>query len=268
MPEEFHLCQPAPVLFSAPSCAACCGVYNYEGHSRELVTSVLRLQTGAMEGWDGTDAEVERIREKVLSSRPPIRFEVIYNCPFSGFLDKAETRVGCLLHPLRLGRDLRDYCQYGHRTCGEAKCTSYTYLGEKESRAVMAACGDWYLYGLCIQDIDLIKGFVELAADRLHATPDLGMVARDEKAARVFHRYLKLKEEWPFARDPGRFGKYYFQGRSYQVYMIDYDALGSSAPRHDLVLRSLGSTFQNKDELMEAVSILDERIDAFVELLD
>jgi len=264
MEDEFYMCQPPPTAMSLPSCASCCGIYNYRGHNREMVTGTLAMQTELMESWDGTDDDIERVGKEVEARRPPVRFEVIYNCPFAGFLDGEQSRVGCLLHPLHLGEDLRRYCRYGRRTCGEAKCTSYTYFRRNEARAVMAAAGDWYLYGLCINDIDLVKGFFELCASRLHAPVMLDRVSVEPALARAFSGFLALKEDWPFARDPGRYGKYYFVERNYNIYRIDYRGFGASRPVHDGVLLSLGSVIESRDEVFAAIEIIDDKVDAFL----
>lgn len=266
MDHDFYLCQPGPLLNSLPSCASCCGIYNYQGHDRELVSRTLELQTELMKSWDGTDEDIERIRFQAERSRPAVRFEVIYNCPFAGFLDDARTLVGCLLHPLFLGRDLREFCRYGRRTCGEARCSAYTYLNPGEARAVMAAAGDWYLYGLCITDIDLVKDFFELCEGRLYRPVSPERVAQEPALARAFGRYLALKEDWPFATDPGRFGKYFFEGKNYHIYLIDYARLGISAPAYNGILLSLGSVFERAEELTAALSMIDEKVESFVEL--
>jgi len=267
MEEDFYLCQPQETITGAtPSCASCCGIYNYHGHSRSLVTDVLTYQTELWDGWDGADEDAERISKAADARRPRVRFEVIYNCPFAGFLDRERRRVGCLLHPGRLGQDLREFCRYGHRTCGEARCTAYTYLSPEEGRAVMATAADWYLYGLCITDVDLVKDFFELCEMRLYHGVDPARVAADPELARAFGDYLSLKESWPWAMDPGRFGKYYFVGRDYHIYSIDYPRLGVSCPHHNGILLSLGSVIETKVELVRALEIIDEKVEKFVKL--
>ncbi|HUT52267.1 MAG TPA: hypothetical protein VM658_02650 [bacterium] len=265
MSHEFHICHPSCDHGATLSCASCCGIYNYRGHDRRLVSDMLSMQTALMESWDGSDADMERVRAEAEARRPEPRFAVIYNCPFAGFLDAERSRVGCLLHPLVRGRDLREYCRYGHRTCGEARCTAYTYLTAAEAGAVAAAAPDWYLYGLCITDIDLVKDFFELCEMRLLGPVDPGRVTREPVLAAAFADYLALKENWPFATDPGRYGKYFFVGRDYHIYMIDYRKLGASFPHHDGILISLGSVIETRAELEGAVGIVDEKVDAFME---
>jgi len=69
---------------------------------------------------------------------------------------------------------------------------------------------------------------------------------------------LRLKENWPYARDPNRFGKYYFVNRDYPIYKIDYAALGCEESRYDRILNSLGSEFRTRGELLAAEQRLDE----------
>jgi len=266
MGDEFHLCQPEKLLAGVPSCASCCGIYNFHGHDREMITRNLEMQTDMMSKWDGTDNGIEAIRAKVEADRPPPRFSVIYNCPFAGFLDNEHTRVGCLLHPLLLGEDKRDHCRYGHRTCGEAKCTSYTYLDDGEGRAVMAAAPDWYIYGLSITDIDLVKDFFDLCEFALYGPVDASRVAKEPELARIFGEYLSFKENWPFATDPGRFGKYYFVEKNYYLYSINYREIGLGAPRHNGIMLSLASVIESKEDLEAALKIVNDKVEEFLEV--
>ncbi|MFO8058980.1 MAG: hypothetical protein R6V10_16970 [bacterium] len=266
--EDFYLCQPAPVCGKVPSCASCCGIYNYTGHNRQMVSDVLSMQTELVEGWDGTDHDMERIREEAESKRPPQRFEVIYNCPFAGFLNPERTRVGCLLHPLYRGHDLREYCRYGRKTCNEAKCQAYTYLNEGEARAVMASAADWYIYGLSITDIDLVRDFFELSERKTCKPVAPANVEKSPELCRIFGEYLSWKEDWHLARDPGRFGKYYFQGRDYMVYTIDYHGLGFSDRSWNGILLSLGSVVETRQELEEAIEIIDNKVEEFVRVYE
>ncbi len=263
MDNDFYLCQPVPITSNVPSCASCCGIYNYWGHNREMVKEVLSMQTELLSEWDGTEEDMERIRTEIETNRPPQRFEVIYNCPFSGFLNEERTRVGCLLHPLLRGEDLREYCRYGKRTCGEAKCQAYTYLNEGESRAIMASAPDWYIYGLAITDIDLVRDFFELAEMKTYKPLSPTNIEKSSELCRIFGEYLSWKESWWLARDPGRFGKYYFRDRDYLVYSIDYRGLDYKDRTYNGILLSLGSVINTRSELLEAAKIIDEKIEEF-----
>ena len=229
-----------------------------------MITGILNMQTDLMDGWDGTNKDIERIRKEVENNRPKKRFSVIYNCPFSGFINDERTMVGCLLHPIKLGKDLRDYCQYGRKTCGEAKCTAYTYLSDDESQAVMASCRDWYLYTMTINDTDFIKEFFKLCEQKILAPLKINRIAKEEKLARAFHDYLALKENWPFETDPERYGKYYFVDKLYHIYKIDYEKLGAEKPASHKILLALGSVINSKKELEEAVKIIDQKVEKFL----
>ncbi len=229
-----------------------------------MITNILEMQTAKMDNWDGTDKDIERIRDEVEKIRPQNRFSVIYNCPFSGFINKNYTMVGCLLHPLKLGKDLRDYCQYGHKTCGEAKCTAYTYLSDDEAHAVMASCKDWYLYTMTITDTDFIKDFFKLCEQKILAPLKTDRIAKEIKLARAFGNYLSLKENWPYATDPERYGKYYFTENQYHIYKIDYQKLGAKKPDCHKIILALGSVIESKNDLEKAVEIIDEKVDGFL----
>ena len=47
-PYPFHLCQPN----GAKSCGACCGLYNWQDHSRGTVNSLLRRRTSLFFRWE------------------------------------------------------------------------------------------------------------------------------------------------------------------------------------------------------------------------
>jgi hypothetical protein len=130
---------------------------------------------------------------------------------------------------------------------------------------VWAAAGDWYLYGLCITDIDLIKDFFELCEMKVHGPLQLERIAFEPDLASAFGSYLALKETWPFARDPGRFGKYYFVESDYHIYHIDSEQFGLSFPFHNGIILSLGSVITSREELLEAVTLLDEKVETFLE---
>jgi hypothetical protein len=264
MKEKFYLCQPGNHGFSLPSCASCCGIYNYSGHNRKMITETLEMQTKMMDGWDKTDEDIERIRDEVENKRPKKRFSVIYNCPFSGFINDDHTMIGCLLHPMKLEKDLRDYCQYGRKTCQEAKCTAYTYLSDDEANAVMASCKDWYLYTMTITDTEFIRGFFKLCEQKLLAPLKTERIANEEKLARPFFNYLSLKENWPFETDPERYGKYYFVEKQYRIYKIDYDKLGLKKPDCHKIILALGSVIESKNDLEKAVEIINEKVDGFL----
>jgi hypothetical protein len=191
------------------SCAACCGMYNWHGFNRDMVREILSLQTRLFQEWDRTGRGMAGIKRELRLSRPRVLCPMIHNCEFMGFLDEAQTQVGCLLHPsLNQGRNLREFSTHGRETCDGALCTAYHYLSPALARCVAEAVPDWYLYGLCITDIDLVKNFFTATSKYLHETVSPERVIASPVLLELFRDYLCLKGCWPFARDPGRFGKY------------------------------------------------------------
>jgi hypothetical protein len=160
----FHLCQPDP----EKSCGACCGLYNLEDHSRATLESLLQRRTSLFFS-PGNHPDLNQYRN--LSEAPPANrklLETIYNCEFLGFIDKERKRVGCLLHPtIHQGVDRRGESFYGTELCAGHFCPSFAHLTKVEQAAVLMTLDSWYLYGLVITDIDLIKEFFKYVQNRL-----------------------------------------------------------------------------------------------------
>ncbi len=262
----FPLCRMETGRGGIASCAACCGMYNWRGFNRDMVKGILSRQTELFENRDGTEGNILEIKNELSGSRPAPLFPVIHNCEFLGFMDAGRKRVGCLLHPSRhKGENLRALSKHGRETCDEARCTAYHYLSHDLARCVAAAAGDWYLYGLCLTDIDLTRSFFDAASEKLNEAVPIPRLISSPALLELFSDYLCLKERWPFARDPGRFGKYCFPDGTYRIARIDYQGLGMKPSRHDRILLSLGSVFHEKDELMDAEEIIEEKISRFAE---
>jgi len=218
----------------------------------------LRFRTELFHALKPENDELEEFRGIIAErdSRSKL-LEEIYTCEFLGFIDDDERKVGCLVHPLiNDGADLRDHAYYGAETCGAHRCTAYNYLTEAEAAPVIAALDDWYLYGLCITDIDLVKGFYEAVSRLRYETIRPELIAEKAELLDIFRRYLLLKENWPYRRGTGRFGQYIFEAGGYKLGEIDWPALGIDPPPEARVLRSLGSEFIDAREAQEALDIL------------
>ena len=133
-----------------------------------------------------------------------------------------------------------------------------------EQKSVVAALEDWYLYGLVITDIDLVKEFF------LQAQTRLGDSLREERLERRWVRealreFFALKESWKFASSRKRLGKYYFSHSEYQVARIEYEKNWSIKPsRFDKILVSLESDFQTREQVLEAESLIEGKISDFL----
>lgn len=160
---------------------------------------------------------------------------------------------------------MRVHSFYGPELCSGHFCPSYTYLSRLEQEMVIAAIDDWYLYGLVITDIDFVKGFVDEVQSRLG--DHLRMERLTSKGVRdALREYFRLKETWRFASIQNRLGKYYFSYDEYRIAHIDYERQWRMKPsRFNSILLSLASEFQSRQEIEEAESIIEERIEKFLE---
>jgi len=218
------LCQPD----SVKSCGACCGLYNHRDSSRPALVGLLRRTTSTFRsagGIEGDLGEYSRTMRSLVNEEK--LSEEVFNCEFLGFLDSQEMRVGCMLHPaVNGGADLRSRSFYGEALCQGHLCPSHEKLSPEERLAVVVGVSGWYLYGLVITDIDLVKDFFHQVAARLGEAPRVaGLLVPGVQ--RALTSFFELKEDWPFRdRESPRLGKYLFLDGGYIEHGIDYDALG------------------------------------------
>ncbi|MCX5900713.1 MAG: hypothetical protein NTX06_08275 [Proteobacteria bacterium] len=247
-----HLCQPD----EGKSCGACCGLYNWKNHSRAAIEAILELQTELFSPFQNSENDFDRYRElRAPAIDNEKLFETIYNCEFIGFIDPERRRVGCMLHPMVTGgRDLRDHCFYGAEICSGHFCPGYSCFNTAQQRSVVQATGDWYLYGLTITDIDLVKEFFK------HAENAIGESIKEKRL-----NFFKLKEHWPFKARENRLGKYYFSAAEYHVARIEYEKRWGLPPsRFDKILVSLESELATQDDVRSAERIIQGYIDRFI----
>ncbi|MBC7359984.1 MAG: hypothetical protein H5U10_15745 [Desulfacinum sp.] len=261
-----HLCQPD----AGKSCAACCGIYNFKDNSRRAVSERLLRNTVLLQ----EDKAQEDLRCHSDCYRPldnglAKRFQTVFNCEFVGFLDSERRRVGCLLHPATNGgTDLRTVSFYGSELCDGHFCLSYYYLSEDEQRFVVESIDDWYLYGLVVTDIDLVKGIYQALSDRIGegVRPSALQMPEIRKATQSLWRW---KLDWPF-RHPGtnQFGKYLFEGETYREIRIPYDHWGRGPSPYDRILKALGSRFQSVDDLEAAERKIEGALESYARLYE
>jgi hypothetical protein len=264
MPNEtfIHLCQPD----EDKSCGACCGIYNYVDSSREaLVVRLLRRTERFHRDVRSVEDLAPFARTIRAAEDQRRRFEVIYCCEYVGFLDSDQRHVGCLLHPSQNGGiDLREVSFYGRELCNGHLCPSNHFLSRTEKLILIDLLDDWYLYGLCITDIDLVKDYFRHIGDSLGEAPAPERF-RNPIVLAIARRFFAFKLTWPF-RSPGddRFGRFYFDGSQHMIRPIDYAALGCERSRYDGIFQSLSSVFGNRRELEQAEEMIRENIEALV----
>lgn len=257
-----HLCQPD----SGKSCGACCGLYNWKDHSRTAIEAILSMQTDLFAPFQTSGRDFDQYRElRAAALTNEKLFETIYNCEFIGFIDPERRRVGCMLHPMVTGGpDLRDHCFYGAEICAGHFCPGYSCLTTAQQQAVVSATSDWYLYGLTITDIDLVKQFFKHVEDRIGESVKERRLA-DPAVTDVLSRFFILKESWPFKARENRLGKYCFSAAEYHVARIEYEARWGLPPsRFDGILMSLESDLTTPEDLRQAEAIIEGHVQNFI----
>jgi hypothetical protein len=265
MPNEptLHLCQPD----ACKSCGACCGLYNYVDSSRDSLVRRLRRRTRRFRQEVRSRDDLAVFSQVVRAEEDQARrFEAIYCCEYAGFLDEQERRVGCLLHPAQNGgADLRDVSFYGRELCDGHFCPSHHFLNRTEQAVLIDLLDDWYLYGLCLTDIDLIKDFFRHVGDRLGRAPSREGF-QTEPIRTIARRFFALKLTWPFrSPDDHRLGRFYFDGSQYMIRPIDYAALGMERSRYDGIFLSLSSEFHDRRELCRAEDMIRGNVEALAQ---
>jgi hypothetical protein len=258
-----HLCQPD----NTKSCGACCGLYNFEDHSRETLTALLHQRTELFFSSGEKPAPAAYQNKAWAIPTPPKLCETIHNCEFLGFVDKEAKRVGCMLHPvLHQGRDLRACSFYGAELCDNHFCISYSSLAPVEQKAVICSLDDWYLYGLVLTDIDFVKSFFSHVQNRMGDSVKSKKLDND-KVQNILRNYFELKETWEFSSNDSRLGKYYFSQAEYRIARIEYEKhLHMRPSRFDTIFVSLASGFKREGEVLAAESEIDEKIKRFIEV--
>jgi hypothetical protein len=244
------------------SCGACCGLYNRGDFSRPAVREELVRRTRALARVPRT-AEAFRAAGAALEADGPApMFPLVRNCPFLGFLDAAETRVGCLAHPAATGgRDLRDCGVYDARTCEGFFCPSHAFLSEEEAALAEAATGDFHLYGLVVTDVDFLRAALGAVAERVGARVEPRHLSHPPFRA-ALRALLALKEELAPGSE-GLFGAFAPGANGEPVpRRIDYASIGRELSPHDAILRCVGADPRSGNDLDAFEAEVRRRLDA------
>ncbi len=258
--EFIHLCQPD----ARKSCGACCGLYNYADSSESSLVERLRKRTELFRNTVKSRDDLKAFSDMVRGIEDNAKlYEVIYCCEYLGFIE-AERKVGCLLHPMQNGgADLRDVSFYGRELCDGHFCPSYHYISPGEKKALLNILDDWYLFGLCVTDIDLVKEYFRLISEEVGEMPHPDKFLNPELKDAA-SRFFELKVSWPFRSSAvNRFGKYYFDGSQYMIHFIDYERLGCERSRFNAIFLSLASDFTKAEEIAAAELLIENHIKDF-----
>jgi hypothetical protein len=231
------------------SCGACCGLYNRADLSRSGVRAELSRRTRALRDVERTPAAFRAAGAEIARGSPPPLFPSVRTCPLLGFLDSAETRVGCLAHPsVTGGPDLRDCGAYDAGICETFACPSHSWLTEEEAALGEAATGDFHLYGLVVTDVPFLRAALAAVAARVGARIELRHVGHPPFRA-ALRSLLGLKEALAPGSE-GLFGAFASGADGEPVpRRIDYAALGREPSPHDEILRCVGADPRSGNDL-------------------
>jgi hypothetical protein len=267
------------------SCGACCGLYNAQDHGREAAAPLLRRRTELLRRTEKTLPAFRAAAARLAAEGPAPLFHSVRVCPLLGYLDAAETRVGCLAHPLANGGvELRAAGAYDVMTCEMFLCPSHAWLTEEEAALCELACAvggadraahastgargpaaaagmaDWHLYGLVITDVPFLRACLGAVA----ALTGARVEARHLEQRR-FHealaRLLALKQELAPGSD-GLFGAFKPGRDGGEVpRRIDYEALARNGSPYDTILTCAGADPRSGNDLDELEGEVRRRLE-------
>jgi hypothetical protein len=251
------LCQGAEV-----SCGACCGLYNLRELSRDGIRAELRRRTRALGRVPRTRQAFRAAAAALAEGGPAPLFPSVRVCPLLGFLDPAESRVGCLAHPKATGgEDLRDCGVYDVVTCDAFLCPSHAWLSEEEAALAALATGDFHLYGLVVTDVPFLRAALCGVAARTGAKVGLADLAHPPFKA-ALRRLLALKEELAPGSE-GLFGAFRPGADGEPVpRQIDYGALERERSPYDELLTCVGADPRSGNDLDLLEAEVRTRLDA------
>ncbi|MGC3999742.1 MAG: hypothetical protein QM767_20765 [Anaeromyxobacter sp.] len=244
------------------SCGACCGLYNATELSREGMQAELRRRTAALARVPRTAEGFAAAAKALAEDGPEPLFPSVRICPLLGYLDAAETRIGCLAHPLVTGGpDLRACGVYDVLTCESFLCPSHAWLSVAEVAIVLRAAGDFYLYGLVVTDVDFVRAVLAGVAARAGQQVEPRHLEH-APFRQALQRLFALKEELAPGSE-GLFGAFRpGQDGDPVDRRIDYAALGADPSPHDTILTCVGADPRSGNDLDALEGEVRARLDA------
>jgi len=245
------------------SCGACCGLYNAQDHGREAAAPLLRRRTERLRRTERTLPAFRAAAAALAAEGPAPLFRSVRVCPLLGYLDEAESRVGCLAHPLANGGvELRAAGVYDVMTCEMFLCPSHAWLTEEEA-ALCEACTtpDWHLYGLVVTDVEFLRSALGAVAALTGARVEARHLTR-QPFRQALARLLALKQELAPGSD-GLFGAFKPGRDGGEVRRtIDYEALARETSPYDTILTCVGADPRSGNDLDALEDEVQRRLQA------
>lgn len=108
------------------SCGACCGIFNLD-LDKNSIHKLLKNRTNDFKS-NVTYSQKKTVinyreRNEDLESEIPKKDPFVYNCPYLGFIDLNEKKIGCMIHPVLTGDEKsQNYSFYGASICSVYDC--------------------------------------------------------------------------------------------------------------------------------------------------
>jgi hypothetical protein len=123
------LCHPED---GTVSCGTCCGLFNLkldtQGYKKLLSERTNLFKTNVDFNIRHTVASYRQTREVTESSYIK-NDEMTYNCPYLGYVDKASSKIGCMIHPIFTGDPKsQNFSFYGTSICQAYDCKNKEHL--------------------------------------------------------------------------------------------------------------------------------------------
>ena len=266
-PGQVYLCQVSHKV----SCCACCGLYNIKDPSEENLMIILNHRTDVFRKTQRTEEAIDGFADYIARTEPKYRpLESFHHCPFLGFPDRNNPVVGCLLHPLaeaNNGVDYRGLSYYGGYACRSFFCLTVHQLPYEYKKILRAAAPNWYLYGLVITEIDMLKQFFEIIESRLEKPINADTIIHTPGALESITKFFFLKPAWPYRKKGAALlanDVLNHQAHEFLWESIDYHKLNLKPSIWTPVFHALHSVFTSAKEVMKAESLLDGLVIQFL----
>ncbi len=114
------------------SCGACCGLFNLKLKPREykdlLLERTLEFKSKVDYNTRYTVAAYRQNRESI-EAKYKKQDEMTYNCPYLGYVDDSNSKIGCMIHPIFTGDPKsQNFSFYGTSICQGYDCKNKEHI--------------------------------------------------------------------------------------------------------------------------------------------